>query len=568
MPIGVDDFKAIHERNLYYVDKSMLIKDILDDGAEVNLIARPRRFGKTLNLSMLRYFFEKTEENHGALFQDLEIWYQGERYQREQGKYPVIALTLKSLKMNTWKSNYSRLCTLLATEIERHGYLYEKNDLSSNDKYIVSRILDRTADESEYGGSIELLSRLLHAYHGEKVIILVDEYDTLLNEAYIHGFYDEAAAFLRLLLGEAFKNNVHLRKGVMTGIFRVAKESIFSGLNNLKVSTIIQDDYREYFGFTELEVQKILEDFGLREQVAEVTKWYNGYRFGEEVPLTIYNPWSIVQYSDQRKLVSYWVNTSDNLIVRKLVTEGSGEIQQQVADLLKRQAIGPVRIDDTIVYREVDRSPDTIWSFLLMSGYLKTVTLERHTEGMLRGLFGTLTIPNEEVYDFFAEMLSSWFSDTVKGGSTTKLLQALTDGDIATFSGMLQETVLHTFSYHDVSDDRSESFYHAFVLGILVYLDKEYEVISNRESGYGRHDVMIVPRERKKGRKGIILEFKRADAIREESLDEALDAALLQIDEKRYEAELHARGIQGIVKLGIAFKGKRVKVKGREQGEK
>lgn len=562
MPIGVDDFKAIHERNLYYIDKSMLIKDILDDGAEVNLIARPRRFGKTLNLSMLRYFFEKTEGNHDMLFQDLEIWKQGERYRREQGKYPVIALTMKSLKMNTWQNNYSRLCTLLATEIERHSYLYEKNNLSSNDKYIITRILNRTADESEYGGSLELLSRLLHSYHGEKVIILVDEYDTLLNEAYIHDFYDEAVFFLRMLLGEAFKNNIHLRKGVMTGIFRVAKESIFSGLNNLKVSTIVQDDYKEYFGFTEMEVQKILEDFDLTEQVAEVTKWYNGYRFGEEHPLTIHNPWSIIQYADQRKLVSYWVNTSDNLIVRKLVTEESGEIQLQVADLLKRQAIGPIRIDDTIVYREVDRSPETIWSFLLMSGYLKTVKTERHTEGMLRGLFGTLMIPNEEVYDFFAEMLSSWFSDTVKGGSTTKLLEALTRGDIVTFNAMLQETVLHTFSYHDVSDDRSESFYHAFVLGLLVYLDKQYEVRSNRESGYGRHDVMIIPREKDKGLKGIVLEFKKANTLQGESIEEALDAALHQIEEKRYEAELRNRGIQDIIKLGIAFRGKQVRVRG------
>ncbi|XID93163.1 AAA family ATPase [Paenibacillaceae bacterium WGS1546] len=564
MPIGVDDFKAIHERNLYYVDKSMLIKDILDDGAEVNLIARPRRFGKTLNLSMLRYFFEKTEENHGALFKDLEIWQQGERYRQEQGKYPVIALTMKSLKMNTWQNNYSRLCTLLATEIERHAYVYEKNNLSINDKYMITRILNRTADESEYGGSLELLSRLLHAYHGEKVIILVDEYDTLLNEAYIHGFYDEAVNFLRLLLGEAFKNNIHLRKGVMTGIFRVAKESVFSGLNNLKVSTIVQDDYKEYFGFTEIEVQKVLADFDLTEQVAEVTKWYNGYRFGEEHPLTIYNPWSIIQYADQRKLGSYWVNTSDNLIVRKLVTEGNGEIQQQVADLLKRQAIGPLRIDDTIVYREVDRSPETIWSFLLMSGYLKMVRTERRLEGMLRGLFGTLMIPNEEVYDFFAEMLSSWFSDTVKGGSATKLLEALMLGDIVTFNAMLQETVLHTFSYHDVSDDRSESFYHAFVLGLLVYLDKKYEVRSNRESGYGRHDVMIIPREADKGLKGIVLEFKKANALQRESLEEALDAALQQIEEKQYEAELRTRGIQDIVKIGIAFKGKQVKVRGSE----
>ncbi|MFC6550782.1 AAA family ATPase [Cohnella cellulosilytica] len=560
----MDDFKAIYERNLYYVDKSMFIKDILDDGAEVNLIARPRRFGKTLNLSMLRYFFEKTEEDRKSLFRNLDIWQQGERYQQEQGKYPVITLTMKSLKMNTWQNNYSRLCALLATEIERHSYLYEKGTLSSNDNYVINRILDRSADESEYGGSLELLSRLLHAYHGQKVIILVDEYDTLLNEAYIYGFYDKAANFLRILLGEAFKSNIHLRKGVMTGIFRVAKESIFSGLNNLKVSTIIQDEYKEYFGFTEPEVQKTLEDFGLTKQVGEVIKWYNGYRFGEERPLTIYNPWSIIQYADQRKLVSYWVNTSDNLIVRKLVTEGSGEIQQQVAALLKRQEIGPIRIDDTIVYRDVERSSETIWSFLLISGYLKTVNLERHTEGMLRGLFGMLTIPNEEVHDFFAEMLSSWFSDTVKGGSAIKLLQALTDGDIATFSGMLQETVLHAFSYHDVGDDRSESFYHAFVLGLLVYLDKEYEVVSNRESGYGRHDVMIVPRGNGEGRKGVILEFKRADKLQEESIDAALDAALRQIEEKQYEAVLRSRGIQNVIKLGVAFKGKQVKVKGGE----
>ncbi len=554
MPIGVDDFKAVHERDLYYIDKSMLIKDILDDGAEVNLIARPRRFGKTLNLSMLRYFFEKTEEDHAAFFQDLEIWQQGERYQKEQGKYPVIPLTMKSLKMNTWQNNYSRLCTLLATEIDRHSYLYEKGALSSNDNYVIARIMNRNADESEYGGSLELLSRLLHAYHGHKVIILVDEYDTLLNEAYIHGFYDEAIAFLRLLLGEAFKNNIHLRKGVMTGIFHVAKESIFSGVNNLKVSTIIQDDYREYFGFTESEVQKILKDFDLMEQVVEVTKWYNGYRFGEGKQLTIYNPWSIIQYADQRNLIPYWVNTSDNLIVRQLLTEGSSEVQRLMAELLEDRPIGPIRLDDTIVYREIGRSPEAVWSFLLLGGYLKPLQVERREDGEL---YGKLDVPNRELYNFYRKLLRNWLTDTAEG-QEQQLLDALTSGDIPTFQARFRGVVLRTLSYHDVGEDKSEAFYHLFVLGMMVHLDEAYEVRSNRESGYGRYDVMVIPRD--KSHKGIIIEFKKADRYELESLDEAVASALQQIESKQYESELRAQGITDIVKLGIAFKDKQVKV--------
>lgn len=555
MPIGVDDFKAVHERDLYYIDKSMLIKDILDDGAEVNLIARPRRFGKTLNLSMLRYFFEKTEEDHAAFFQDLEIWQQGERYQKEQGKYPVITLTMKSLKMNTWSNNYSRLCALLATEIERHSYLYE-GTLSSNDNYVITRILNRTADEAEYGGSLELLSRLLHAYHGQKVIILVDEYDTLLNEAYIHGFYDEAVAFLRLLLGEAFKNNIHLRKGVMTGIFPVTEESVFSGLNNLKVSTIIQDDYSEFFGFTKHEVQKVLEDFSLISQMAEVTNWYNGYRFGSKHPVTIYNPWSIAQYVEQGDLISYWINTSDNQIVRQLVTEGSGEVQRLVAELLEQRPIGPIRLDDTIVYREIERSPEAVWSFLLLGGYLKPLQVERREDGELYGL---LDVPNRELYYFYRKMLRTWLSDTTEG-QEDQLLEALTSGDISAFQARFRDIVMKTFSYYDVGEDKAESFYHAFVLGMMVHLGESYEVRSNRESGYGRYDVMIIPRDTSRGQKGIIIEFKKADRFEEESLEEAVVSALRQIETKQYEAELRAIGIKDVIKLGIAFKGKQVKV--------
>lgn len=566
MPIGIDDFKTIHERNLYYVDKSLFIKDIIDDGAEVNLIARPRRFGKTLNLSMLRYFFEKTTDDHSYLFQSLDIWAQGHGYRQEQGKYPVIALTLKSLKAPDWATNYEILRSLLSAEFLRHRAVYDSGRLAGQDRIVFEKMMNREASDADYAVSLALLSRLLHLFHGEKVVILVDEYDTLLNEAYSRGFYEEAVGFLRVLLGEAFKNNIHLRKGVLTGIFRVAKESVFSGLNNLKVSTILQDEYRGFFGFSETEVQRILNDFQLSDKVAEVTSWYNGYRFGEERPVTIFNPWSIAQYADQQKLISYWVNTSDNLIVRQLITErSSGAVQQLVEDLLERRPIGPIRIDDTIVYREIERSPEAVWSFLLMSGYLKPVQIERRTQGLLRGLYITLAVPNEEVYGFFAEMLAAWFSDTIKGGAVEALLHALTVGDIATFSGMFRETVLHMFSYSDVGEDRAESFYHAFVLGLLVYLTDQYEVRSNRESGYGRYGVMIIPRHPGSGRKGIIIEFKKVDRYNEKSLDDALAAAIRQSEEKRYEAELHDRGVHEVVKLAIAFMGKQVKVVGSTQ---
>lgn len=454
MPVGEDDFKELRVQQLYYVDKSLLIKAFIDDGAKVNLIARPRRFGKTLNLSMLRYFFEKTQEDHSVLFRDLQIWQQGERYRREQGKYPVVALTLKSLKSPKWTENYEIMRALLSGEFLRHRYVYDSGCLSGQDQIVFGQMLTRSASEADYSLSLTLLSRALHAYYGEKVIILLDEYDTLLNEAYTRGFYDEAISFLRMLLGEAFKNNIHLHKGMLTGIFRVAKESVFSGLNNLKASTIVHDDYREYFGFTEPEVQAILSDFGLEEQLAEVTRWYNGYRFGSRQPLTVYNPWSIAQYAEQGELIPYWVNTSSNEIVRQLITEGNSEVQQLAVELLERRPIGPVGIDDTIVYREIDQSPDAVWSFLLLSGYLKPLQLERREDG---GLYSMLDVPNQELYFFYRTMLRSWLTNAV-GGNVKKMLESLKTGDIHTFHSMFADTVRRTFSYHDVGEDRAETF--------------------------------------------------------------------------------------------------------------
>ena len=552
LPIGLDDFKAILDNKYRFVDKSLFIRDIIDEPVQVLLIARPRRFGKTLNLSMLRYFFEKSPVDRAALFHDLAIWQQGERYTSEQGKYPIITLTFKSTKMQKWSDNYQLLSSAISNEFRRHRYLMDDKHLSAQDARIYLSYLDGNASESAYGGSMAFLSKLLSEHYGENTIILLDEYDTLLNEAWIHGFYDEAIAFLRVFMNETFKNNLFLKKGIITGIFRVAKESIFSDMNNLKVSTLLSENYKEYFGFTEKEVLGLLEEFGMQDRAHDVASWYNGYRFGMDKPVVIYNPWSIVMFFNEKFLKPYWVNTSGNAIIRKLATEGKRTVQLSIQDLLEGKSIPNVQIDENIIYSEIMKSDTAIWSFMLMSGYLKPETAELRNGN----IFCTLVPPNQEIYHFFRNMMRTWFEEATQAGDGQEMLSGLVNGELPAFRNHFTNMVLRMVSFNDVGDDTSESFYHAFVLGMLVTLDGTHEVKSNRESGYGRYDVMIIPRDLSK--KGVVIEFKKADRYGEESIESALDAAMVQIEEKRYVEELHARGVKDVVKLGIAFKGKKV----------
>ncbi len=560
LPIGVDDYKEIVDDNLYFVDKTMFIKDIIDDGSKAILIARPRRFGKTLNISLLNYYFNKTEQDNSYLFEGRHIWRQGERYRREQGKYPVINLTFKGAKYYDWETNYRSIRSTISAEIIRHKYILESNVLSGNDKYAFMRLYEGGASKDEYGKSLEILSRAVSKYHNEKVIILLDEYDTLLNEAYIHGFWREAIEFMRTFVNEGFKNNIYLQKGILTGIFRVAKESVFSDLNNLNVSTVLSDNYNEYFGFTQQDVEEMMRYYGIEGEMEAVAEWYNGYVFGERRKVTIYNPWSIVMYVNTHSLRPYWINTSGNAIIKQLATGGGKGIQLKMQDIIEGKLVEDVKVDENVIYSEIMKSDRNIWSFMLMSGYLTPA----QTKVKEDGIYYTLKAPNKEVHYFYRNLMESWFDETIYGGNVREMLGALLKGDINIFYKIFATTVMKTVSFNDVGDDTSESFYHAFVLGLLVYLDTEYEIKSNRESGYGRYDVMVIPKDITK--RGVVIEFKKADRFENESLDNALAAALDQITEKRYEVELTQRGIKEVVKLAIVFKGKDVKMAWRDVG--
>ncbi|MDQ2087043.1 AAA family ATPase [Herbivorax sp. ANBcel31] len=552
-PVGVDNFADIIEEDLYFVDKTLFIKEIIDDSSKIILIARPRRFGKTLNMSLLNYYFEKSEKDNSYMFKKYKIWSQGEEYTKEQGKYPVITLTFKNVKTSSWDINLGLIKKAIQGEFNRHLYLEKSKEITESEKKEFKKICFAEGSVEDYTNSLELLSKMLYKHHKQKPYVLLDEYDTILNEAYIHGHWQESIEFMKAFMSAGFKNNPNLYKGVLTGIFRVAKESIFSDMNNLNVCTILSDNYSEYFGFTQSEVEELLKYYGI-EEGDKVKDWYNGYLFGEKNQRVIYNPWSIVMYIHKGTLKPYWINTSGNAIIKELATTGDRNIQFNIQNIIEGGTVDDVKIDENIVYSEIKKSDKSIWSFMLMSGYLKPVKLYLKEEGV----YCDLKAPNKEVYYFFRNILENWFDETIKGGSVNEMLKALLSGDIYTFYEIFARTVRNVLSYNDVGEDRAESFYHAFVLGMLVYIDKEYDIKSNRESGYGRYDVMIIPKD--KSKKGIIIEFKKASDLRGETIDKALEAALNQIEDKKYDEELRGLGINDIVKIGIAFKGKEVKV--------
>jgi hypothetical protein len=445
----------------------------------------------------------------------------------------------------------------IAFEFDRHSYLENSSLLNENDKDLYRRIRKTQfskEDDFDYIRSLYTLSQLLYKHHSEKVVILFDEYDTLLNEAYIHGFWEEAIVFLKSFMNAGFKDNVYLRKGIITGIFRVAKESIFSDMNNLSVYTILNDQYSGYFGFTHDEVDEMMKYFGVEENIDEVANWYNGYRFGKSRYSVIYNPWSIINYLTKGTIEPYWVNTSGNLIIKNILINGSKDLKYKIEDLISGKKFENVKIDENIIYSQIEKSEESIWSFMLFAGYLKATktVLEKAR------IYCDLKVVNEEVREFFRDAFLDWINESVPNGNAGIMLNALLTGDMESFEDLFCGTVERTFGLYDVGDSTSENFYHAFVLGMMVYLDDEYEILSNRESGFGRYDVMMIPKD--KSKKGVIIEFKRVNKRRNESLDKALEKALEQIVEKKYEVELTNRGINDILRIGIAFKGKEVKM--------
>jgi len=565
LPVGLSDFKQVIEGNYYYVDKSLLLKELIDQGAVAMLIPRPRRFGKTLNLSMLRYFFEKpalptalgrpgTEEDNSRLFRHLKIWQAGEEYTGKQGKYPVIFLTFKDVKESSWESALNKMKRLIQEEFLRHKYLRAGKEMEAEEREYFNEIAKLTADQSAYEDSLKNLSRYLARSHSQKVILLIDEYDTPIQAGYVNGYYAEVVGFMRNLLSGGLKDNSNLEKGVLTGILRVAKESIFSGLNNLDVYTLLSLSFSDKFGLTEDDVIRLLDDFGLQKHDEEVRDWYNGYQFGDRI---IYNPWSIINYANKplEGFKPYWLHTSDNAIVEKLLTHGGQELKEELESLIRGDSVEKP-IEENIVFRQIERRDDFLWSFLLFGGYLKSLS-SRQDENTEK-LYCQLAIPNREVRKIYVEVIERWLAEKFADRKLQLMLNAFTTGDTPRFERLLREMVVQIFSCHNLGNE-SEKVYHAFIIGLLVWLGNRYEIKSDRESGYGRYDVMLIPRDPQAA--GIIIEFKKVNTKRRETKDRALAKAFQQIEEKNYAAELEQRGIQQIRKLAVVFKGKQVWVK-------
>ncbi|MBQ6889177.1 MAG: AAA family ATPase [Lachnospiraceae bacterium] len=554
--IGIQSFEDLIKNNYFYIDKTDFIKEWWDSGDSVTLITRPRRFGKTLNMSMIEQFFSVNYADRGELFEGLSIW-QDEKYRQIQGTYPVISLSFAGIKEINFTAAREKICQLLTNLYLEYSFLRESDALADADKKFFDRILATEIRDSDATFAIHQLSKFLYQYYGKRAIILLDEYDTPMQEAYINEFWDELVAFTRSMFNSAFKTNPYLERGLMTGITRVSKESIFSDLNNLEVVTTTSDKYATAFGFTEDEVFAALDECGLSKEKDGVKAWYDGFVFGKY--RDIYNPWSVLNFIDKKEYGTYWANTSGNRLVGKLIREGGAGTKEIFEQLLKGEVI-QCPIDEQIVYNQLDYNEDAIWSLLLASGYLKVLRRDRlELLGEEEAMYD-LVLTNHEVKRMFYTMVRGWFSTVKK--VYNDFVTAMLRENIKEMNIYMNRVTLETFSYFDTGKRASgiepERFYHGFVLGLVADLSKDYVITSNRESGYGRYDVMLEPKD--KANKAFILEFKIHEPEEEDSLRATVDAALKQIEEKQYEASLIARGFDEdrICKYGFAFEGKKV----------
>ena len=556
--IGIQDFEKIRLENYFYIDKTPFIKEWWESGDSVTLITRPRRFGKTLNMSMVEQFFSVDYANRGELFEGLSIW-EEEKYRELQGTYPVISLSFARVKEVNYADARAKICEILRGLFIKYAFLRESEVLTDADRAYFDRILAAEISNADATSALYQLSDYLYRYYGKKVIILLDEYDTPMQEAYVDGYWEKLVGFTRSLFNSTFKTNPRLERAIMTGITRVSKESIFSDLNNLEVVTTTSDKYATSFGFTQEEVFAALEECGLREEKEEVKRWYDGFIFGEHKD--IYNPWSILNYLDKKSYKTYWANTSSNSLVGKLLREGNREIKEKFEKLLEGGAIHSP-IDEQIVYNQLDSDDAAIWSLLLASGYLKVLSFERE-ELLENGEEANyeLTLTNYEVRRMFNSMVRGWFKDAKL--DYNDFIKAMLLDDLDAMNEYMNRVALKTFSYFDTGNRPSgaepERFYHGFVLGLIIELQNRYIISSNQESGFGRYDVMLEPKNPKED-DAIILEFKVRNRRRENSLEDTVQEALQQIEKKQYAVQLMARGIprEKIRCYGFAFEGKNV----------
>lgn len=545
LPIGVSDFKIATTR-YYYVDKTLLIRDFLDMRPMVSLFTRPRRFGKTLNMDMLRVFFEKTQEDTSIYFKDKLIWQCGSAYTCHQGQYPVIFLTFKDVKCLTWKETFQKIRKLISLEFMRHEELEKSSVLSDYEKDQYHLLAGDDANEVDCQMGLQLLSLMLHKHYGKECIIIIDEYDTPIQQGHSCNFYSEIVNFMRNFFSGGLKDNPHLAFGFLTGILRVAKESIFSGMNNLKINSILEESYSEYFGFTAEEVRDILHYYGREEKYQEICDWYDGYKFGN---IEIFNPWSVINYiADKCFPRAFWQSTGSNEIIGEIIATATLEITEGLHRLLCGEKL-TTYIDTSVIYPEIQNNPYTIYSFLLVAGYLKVVTVYPQNDG---NFMCDVAIPNKEIACVYEKEI---LNRTNQNSVAISISQAIFSGDAKKLQSLLEDFMLQSISS---MDGANEGFYHGMMLGLCAILGNRYQVGSNRESGIGRFDVQLTPLVN--GIPGFIFEFKHTndDHVNLETL---ADRALHQIDEKKYDTELRNSGVKAIIKIGIAFRGKNAAVK-------
>ena len=556
--IGNQSFESMRERDNFYVDKTSFIKEWWENEDIVTLITRPRRFGKTLNMNMLECFFSNKYKDRGDLFEGLDIWKE-EKYRKLQGTYPVIFLSFAGIKGNTFEMSKKQIGDKIVELYESNRFLLKSECISDTEKKRYISFLERPMDE-DVSYKLNEMSNYLSRYFGKKVIILLDEYDTPMQEAYVNGYWKELVAFTRSLFNATFKTNPYLERAIMTGITRVSKESIFSDLNNLVVVTTTSNQYETAFGFTEEEVFNALDEQGLSEKKQEVKSWYDGFTFGDS--RDIYNPWSIINYLKYKKFTTYWADSSSNGLINNLIQKGSPYIKTMLETLIRGEKINVI-IDEQIVFSELDYSEDAVWSLMLASGYLKVISSEELNLIRESDNEYELAITNREILFMFRKMILRWFTPAKR--ETNEFIKALINGDVESMNAYMNKVTLKTISYFDSgnspSDEEPERFFHGLVLGLMVDQTENYIITSNRESGYGRYDIMLEPIDKlNENLPCIVIEFKVINPKKEKTLEETVEAALKQIEDKGYDAELVKRGVkrENIHHYGFAFRGKNV----------
>ncbi len=555
--IGLQSFEDIRTRNIFYVDKTNFIREWWESEDAVTLITRPRRFGKTLNMSMMECFFSNRYADRGDLFEGLSIW-EDEKYRKLQGTYPVIFMSFAPIKTGNAESMKIVVKQIISNIYDRFRDIMKSEQFSDSDRAFFDSVNMNMPDEILYT-SINQLCIYLEKYYGKKAVVLLDEYDTPMQEAWLAGNWDDAAAFFRSFFNATFKTNPNLQRAIITGITRISKESIFSDLNNLKIVTVSSETYAECFGFTESEVFDAMDEYGLSDQKQVVKQWYDGFTFGRHTD--IYNPWSIINYLDERKLGCYWVNTSSNGLVNQLMRKGDAETKMVVEDLIRGKSFS-AKLDEQIVFSQLDENNEAVWSLLLASGYLKIMNIEViDTEADWTYLY-TLSCTNKETRIMFSRMVSGWFNTGDR--SYNYFIKALLANDVESMNEFMNNVALRVFSCFDSGNgylkSEPERFYHGFVLGLMVDLSERYVLTSNRESGFGRYDIMLEPKNKEDN--AYIIEFKVHKPAKEKTLEDTVAAALAQIEEKKYDTLLIDKGVpvDKIYKYGFAFEGKCVQI--------